>query len=97
MTEQPPAAVTDGDGRRMMAEAETKRSLGRYWALVLVAFAAAFAVGLAVAYLSVWIMGGRMGEIEGLGKYVAIGLSIACAGAAYLVVLRQAFRFKPRK
>jgi hypothetical protein len=96
-TEQPPVAVTAADGRSTMVEAETKRSLGRYWTLVLVAFAAAFVVGLAVAYLSVWIMGGRMGEIQGVGKYVAIVVSLVCACAAYAIVLRQAFKFKPTK
>ncbi|MET1156396.1 hypothetical protein [Arthrobacter sp.] len=81
----------------MMAEAVTKRSLGRYWLLVFVAFAAAFVIGLAVAYLSVWIMGGQMGEIEGVGKYVAIVVSLVCACATYVIGLRQAYKFKPRK
>ena len=74
-----------------MTELENRRSAGRYWAIVFVAFVAAFVVGVAVAYLTVWIMGGRMGEIEGAGKYVAIFVSLACAAVAYVVVLRQAF------
>lgn len=41
-------------------------------------------------------MGARMGEIEGAGKYVFIIVSLVCA-AAYTVVLRQAFKFKPEK
>jgi len=81
-----------------MAEGETKRSLGRYWLLVFVAYATAFIVGLAVAYVSVvWVMGGQMGEIEGVGKYVAIVVSLVCACGAYLIVLRQAYRYKPKK
>jgi Na+-driven multidrug efflux pump len=80
-----------------MAEAENQRSTGRYWSLVFAAFAAAFIVGLAVAYLSVWAMGGQMGEIEGAGKYVSIIVSLACASIAYMVVLRQAFKYKPEK
>jgi hypothetical protein len=81
----------------VMAELETKRSAGRYWWLVFVAFAAAFAVGLTVAYFSVLFMGGQMGEIEGVGKYGAIVVSLVCACAAYVIVLRQAFKFKPKK
>ena len=80
-----------------MAKDAGKRSAARYWTLIFAAFAAAFIVGLAVAYLSVWIMGGRMGEIEGVGKYVSIIVSLVCAAAAYMVVLRQAFKFKPGK
>lgn len=80
-----------------MTELEHRRGAARYWLHVLGVFAAAFAVGLAVAYLSVWIMGGQMGEIEGAGKYVAIIVSLACAAGAYMVVLRQAFRYKPEK
>jgi hypothetical protein len=38
-----------------------------------------------------------MGELEGAGKYVAIIVSLACAAVAYMVVLRQAFKFKPEK
>jgi hypothetical protein len=67
-----------------------------YRGLVFVGFVAAFVVGLAVAFLSVWIVGGQMGEIEGTGKYVAIIVSLLCAGVAY-AVLRQAFKFKPEK
>ena len=78
-----------------MAEVETKRSAGRYWSLDFVAFAAAFVVGLAVAYLAVWIMGDKMGEIEGAGKYVSIIASLVCAAGAYLLVLRHAFKYKP--
>jgi len=80
-----------------MTEADSRRSAGRYWVLVFVAFAAAFIVGLAVAYLSVWIMGGQMGEIEGAGKYVSIIVSLLCACAAYAVVLRQAYKYKPKR
>ena len=69
----------------------------RYWALIFVAFLAAFVVGVPVAYLSVWLMGGRMGEIEGVGKYVAIIVSLVFAAAAYMIVLRQALKFKPEK
>lgn len=80
-----------------MAEAENRRSIGRYWSLVFVAFAAAFIVGLAVAYLSVLVMGGYMGEIEGVGKYVSIIVSLVCACVAYMIVLRQASKYKPNK
>ena len=80
-----------------MTDTESKRSAGRYWALVFVAFAAAFVVGLAVAYLSVWVLGGEIGEIEGAGKYVSIIVSLVCACAAYIGVLRQAFKYKPEK
>ena len=80
-----------------MAEVGSKRGAGRYWVLVFVAFAAAFIVGLVVAYLSVSIMGGQMGEIEGAGKYVSIIVSLICACAAYAVVLRQAFKYKPKR
>lgn len=83
--------------RSVTAERETKRSLGRYWLLVLGVYAAAFAVGLTVAYFSVLFMGGQMGEIEGVGKYVAIVVSLVCACAAYVIGLRQAFKFKPKK
>jgi hypothetical protein len=38
-----------------------------------------------------------MGEIEGTGKYVAIIVSLLCAGVAYVLVLRQAFKFNPEK
>lgn len=69
--------------RGTMVRAEGKRSAGRYWAIVFVAFVAAFVVGLAVAYLSVWVMGGQVGEIEGTGKYVSIIVSLACACSAY--------------
>jgi hypothetical protein len=80
-----------------MAKLAGTRSPLRYWALVLLAFVAAFVVALPVAYVAVWIMGGRMGEIEGAGKYVAIIVSLVCGAAAYSVVLRQAFRFRPNK
>lgn len=80
-----------------MVLAEGKRSAGRYWALVFIAFAAAFVVGVEVAYLTVGIMGGRTGEIEGAGKYVAIIVALACAAVTYMVVLRQAFKYKPEK
>jgi hypothetical protein len=82
----------------VMAESDTKRSAGRYRLLVLAAYATAFAVGLIVAYVSVvWVMGGQMGEIEGVGKYVAIVVSLVCACGAYLIVLRQAYKYKPKK
>jgi len=74
-----------------------RRSPGRFWALVVAAFAAAFVVGIPVAYLSVWMMGGQMGKIEGYGKYAAIIISLVCAAVAYMVVLKQAFKFKPKK
>ena len=80
-----------------MAAAESKRSSAHYWALVFVALVAAFVVGLATAYLSVWVLGGQMGEIEGMGKIVAIIVSLACAAVAYLLVLRQAFKVKPER
>jgi hypothetical protein len=80
-----------------LAEADSKRCAGRYWSIVFVAFAAAFLVGVAVVYLSVRVMGGQMGEIEGVGKYFSIIVSLACACVAYMVVLRQAFKYKPKK
>lgn len=80
-----------------MADTGNTRSAALYWSLVFVAYAAAFIVGLAVAYVSVWVMGGQMGEIEGVGKYVAIIVSLVCACAAYVVGLRQAYKYKPRK
>lgn len=81
----------------MANSAGKRRSSTRYWALIFAAFLAAFVVGVPVAYLAVWIMGGRMGEIEGVGKYVAIIVSLVCAATAYIFVLRQAFKFKPGK
>jgi hypothetical protein len=38
-----------------------------------------------------------MGEIEGAGKYVAIIISLVLAAAAYMIVPRQALKFKPEK
>ena len=81
----------------MVHGTDHRRSPARYWALVIAAFAAAFVVGVSVAHLSVWIMGGQMGHIEGYGKYVAIIISLVCAATAYLLVLKQAFKFKPKK
>jgi len=82
-----------------MAEAKSQmRSRARYWSLLLVVYAAAFIVGLAVAYVSVvGVMGGRMGEIEGVGKYVATIVSLVCACATYVVSLRLVYKYKPKK
>jgi hypothetical protein len=41
----------------VMVKDAGKRSAARYGAFIFAAFVAAFIVGLAVAYLSVWIMG----------------------------------------
>jgi hypothetical protein len=81
-----------------MAEAKSKRSVVHYWSLLLVVYAAAFIVALAVAYVSVvWVMGGRMGEIEGVGKYVATIVSLVCACATYVIGLRLVYKHKPKK
>lgn len=65
-------ASATGEGTMTVRNAGRRRTSARYWALIFVAFLAAFVVGVPVSYLSVWLLGGRMGEIEGAGKYVAI-------------------------
>ncbi|SDK93645.1 hypothetical protein SAMN04487913_104163 [Arthrobacter sp. ok362] len=73
-----------------------RRSIVRYRLLVVVAIAIMLPVGLVVATLSSWLFGHPLGEVPGVAMYLVVGISVLSTLAAFMALMRPAYKSKPR-
>ena len=73
-----------------------RRSVPRYRGLVVVAIAIMLPVGVVVATLSSWLFGHPLGEVQGAAMYLVVGISVLSMLAAFMAIMRLAYKSKPR-
>lgn len=73
-----------------------RRSIVRYRVLVVVAIVVMLPVGLVAAALSSWLFGHLLGGVQGAAMYLVVCVSVLSMLAAFMAVMRLAYKFRPR-